>query len=86
MIHQATKQGQGGRSQPADYGQGGTATPRGKSVQPAGKKFKMLSENVRDKERKDSYKTRDKVVIHNMDQKAAQEAAKRREQNRSQNT
>ena len=25
MIHQATKQGQGGRSQPADYGQGGTA-------------------------------------------------------------
>ena len=33
MIHQATKQGQGGRSQPADYGQGGTAKPRGKSVQ-----------------------------------------------------
>ena len=38
MIHQATKQGQGGRSQPADYGQGGTAKPRGKSVQrPSGK-------------------------------------------------
>ena len=33
MIHQATKQGQGGRSQPSDYGQGGTARPRGKSVQ-----------------------------------------------------
>ena len=38
MIHQATKQGQGGRSQPTDYGQGGTAKPRGKSVQrPSGK-------------------------------------------------
>ena len=38
MIHQATKQGQGGRSQPADYGQGGTAKPRGKNVQrPSGK-------------------------------------------------
>ena len=38
MIHQATKQGQGGRSQPADYGQGDTAKPRGKSVQrPSGK-------------------------------------------------
>ena len=38
MIMKATKQGQGGRSQPTDYGQGGTATPRGKSVQrPSGK-------------------------------------------------
>ena len=38
MINQATKQGQGGRSQPVDYGQGGTAKPRGKSVQrPSGK-------------------------------------------------
>tara|TARA_B100001939_G_C16796150_1_gene553532 strand:+ start:184 stop:672 length:489 start_codon:yes stop_codon:yes gene_type:complete len=41
MIHQATKQGQGGRSQPADYGQGGTAKPRGKNVQrPTGKQPK----------------------------------------------
>ena len=37
-LMKATKQGQGGRSQPTDYGQGGTATPRGKSVQrPSGK-------------------------------------------------
>ena len=37
-VMKATKQGQGGRSQPTDYGQGGTATPRGKSVQrPSGK-------------------------------------------------
>ena len=41
MIHQATKQGQGGRSQPADYGQGGTSKPRGKNVQrPTGKQPK----------------------------------------------
>ena len=33
MIMQARKQGEGKRSQPVDYGQGGTATPRGKSVQ-----------------------------------------------------
>ena len=33
MIMQARKQGEGRRSQPVDYGQGGTATPRGKSVQ-----------------------------------------------------
>lgn len=33
MIMQARKQGEGRRSQPTDYGQGGTATPRGKSVQ-----------------------------------------------------
>ena len=33
MIMQARKQGEGRRSQPVDYGQGGTATPRGRSVQ-----------------------------------------------------
>jgi len=33
MIMQARKQGEGKRSQPVDYGQGGTATPRGRSVQ-----------------------------------------------------
>ena len=32
-IMKAKKQGEGRRSQPVDYGQGGTATPRGKSVQ-----------------------------------------------------
>ena len=32
-IMKARKQGEGRRSQPVDYGQGGTATPRGKSVQ-----------------------------------------------------
>ena len=41
MIHQATKQGEGGRSQPADYGQGDTTKPRGKNVQrPTGKQPK----------------------------------------------
>lgn len=35
---EARKQGQGGRSQPVDYGQGGTATPRTPNVQrPSGK-------------------------------------------------
>jgi len=33
LVHQATRQGQGGRSQPVDYGQGGTATPRTPNVQ-----------------------------------------------------
>ena len=33
MIMQARKQGEGRRSQPVDYGQGGTATPRGRNVQ-----------------------------------------------------
>ena len=32
-IMKAKKQGEGRRSQPVDYGQGGTATPRGKNVQ-----------------------------------------------------
>ena len=32
-IMKARKQGEGRRSQPVDYGQGGTATPRGKNVQ-----------------------------------------------------
>ena len=32
-IFQAKKQGEGGRSQPVDYGQGGTATPRTPNVQ-----------------------------------------------------
>ena len=33
LVHQATRQGQGGRSQPVDYGQGGTAQPRTPNVQ-----------------------------------------------------
>ena len=37
-LYFARKQGQGGRSQPVDYGQGGTATPRTPNVQrPSGK-------------------------------------------------
>ena len=41
MIMKATKQGQGGRSQPTDYGQGGTAKPRTKNLQrPTGKQPK----------------------------------------------
>ena len=41
MVMKATKQGQGGRSQPTDYGQGGTAKPRTKNVQrPTGKQPK----------------------------------------------
>ena len=32
-VYQARKQGEGGRSQPVDYGQGGTATPRTPNVQ-----------------------------------------------------
>ena len=32
-VMKARKQGEGRRSQPVDYGQGGTATPRGRNVQ-----------------------------------------------------
>ena len=40
-LMKATKQGQGGRSQPTDYGQGGTAKPRTKNLQrPTGKQPK----------------------------------------------
>ena len=40
-VMKATKQGQGGRSQPTDYGQGGTAKPRTKNLQrPTGKQPK----------------------------------------------
>jgi hypothetical protein len=84
MIHQATKQGQGGRSQPADYGQGGTAKPRGKSVQ-RGK----LSSNDAYNRAKAEEKRRDRRLQRKSSdvqhgpsfEKAAQEAARRREQN-----
>ena len=89
MIHQATKQGQGGRSQPADYGQGGTATPRTPNVQrPAGK---VSRQNFRERERQRRREERAKErkretqssgIQHGPSfEKAAQEAARRREQN-----
>ena len=55
MIHQATKQGQGGRSQPTDYGQGGTAKPRTKNLQrPTGKQPKTsYRDQMRAKQRQE---------------------------------
>ena len=90
MIHQATKQGEGGRSQPADYGQGGTATPRTPNVQrPAGKvsrqNFRERERQRRREERSRERETQSSGTQHGPSfEKAAQEAAKRREQNRSQ--
>ena len=90
MIHQATKQGEGGRSQPADYGQGGTATPRTPNVQrPAGKvsrqNFRERERQRRREERARERETQSSGTQHGPSfEKAAQEAAKRREQNRSQ--
>jgi len=90
MIHQATKQGEGGRSQPADYGQGGTATPRTPNVQrPAGKvsrqNFRERERQRRREERAKERETQSSDTQHGPSfEKAAQEAAKRREQNRSQ--
>ena len=59
MIMKATKQGQGGRSQPTDYGQGGTAKPRTKNVQrPTGKQPKA---SYRDRMRALAKKSRRKL-------------------------
>ena len=55
MIMKATKQGQGGRSQPTDYGQGGTAKPRTKNLQrPTGKQPKAsYRDQMRAKQRQE---------------------------------
>ena len=55
MIMQARKQGEGKRSQPVDYGQGGTATPRDKSVQrPTGRQPKAsYRDQMRAKQRQE---------------------------------
>ena len=55
MVMKATKQGQGGRSQPTDYGQGGTAKPRTKNLQrPTGKQPKAsYRDQMRAKQRQE---------------------------------
>ena len=89
MVMKATKQGQGGRSQPTDYGQGGTAKPRTKNLQrPTGKQPKA---SYRDRMRAQQKADRSSERQQNSDvkhgpsfEKDAAEAAKRREQNISQ--
>ena len=87
MIHQATKQGQGGRSQPADYGQGGTATPRTPNVQrPTGKNPRATyRERMRARQRQraqEAQRNKTSDTQHGPSfEKDAAEAARRREQN-----
>jgi len=58
-VYQARKQGEGGRAQPVDYGQGGTATPRTPNVQRGrlssndayNKRMKELKRQEREQER-----------------------------------
>ena len=58
-VYQARKQGEGGRAQPVDYGQGGTATPRTPNVQRGrlssndayNKRIKELNRQEREQER-----------------------------------
>ena len=85
-VMKATKQGQGGRSQPTDYGQGGTAKPRTKNVQrPTGKQPKeSYRDRMRAKQKADRSLERQQSgeVKHGPSfEKDAAEAAKRREQN-----
>ena len=89
MIMQARKQGEGKRSQPVDYGQGGTAKPRTKNVQrPTGKQPKAsYRDRMRAKQKADRSLERQQSsdVKHGPSfEKDAAEAAKRREQNISQ--
>ena len=86
MVMKATKQGQGGRSQPTDYGQGGTAKPRTKNVQrPTGKQPKAsYRDRMRAKQKADrsSERQQSSDVKHGPSfEKDAAEAARRREQN-----
>ena len=88
-VMKATKQGQGGRSQPTDYGQGGTAKPRTKNVQrPTGKQPKAsYRDRMRAKQKADRSLERQQSseAKHGPSfEKHAAEAAKRREQNISQ--
>ena len=88
-VMKATKQGQGGRSQPTDYGQGGTAKPRTKNVQrPTGKQPKAsYRDRMRAQQKADrsSERQQSSDVKHGQSfEKDAAEAAKRREQNISQ--
>ena len=85
-LMKATKQGQGGRSQPTDYGQGGTAKPRTKNVQrPTGKQPKAsYRDRMRAKQKVDRSLERQQSsdVKHGPSfEKDAAEAARRREQN-----
>ena len=88
MIMQARKQGEGKRSQPVDYGQGGTATPRGKSVQrPTGRSPRATyRERMRARQRQraqEAQQNKTGGTQHGPSfNKDAAEAAKRREQNR----
>ena len=88
MIMQARKQGEGKRSQPVDYGQGGTATPRDKSVQrPTGRRPRATyRERMRARQRQRAQEVQQNKTGGTQHgpsfNKDAAEAAKRREQNR----
>ena len=87
MVMKATKQGQGGRSQPTDYGQGGTAKPRTKNLQrPSGKMSAADAQKRQaalDRKAEAKLRTKDKKDVQHGPsfEKDAAEAARRREQN-----
>ena len=87
MIHQATKQGEGGRSQPVDYGQGGTAKPRGKNVQrPTGKQPKAsYRDQMRAKQRQERLERQKSVDSSTQRGPTASKEAKKAEEKRKQN-
>ena len=88
MIMQARRQGEGKRSQPVDYGQGGTATPRDKSVQrPTGRRPRATyRERMRARQRQRAQEAQQNKTGDTQHgpsfEKDAREAARRREQNR----
>jgi hypothetical protein len=87
LLMKATKQGQGGRSQPTDYGQGGTAKPRTKNVQrPSGKMTAADAQKRQaalDRKAEAKLRVKDKNDVQHGPsfEKDAAEAARRREQN-----
>ena len=86
-LMKATKQGQGGRSQPTDYGQGGTAKPRTKNLQrPSGKMTAADAQKRQaalDRKAEAKLRAKDKTDVQHGPsfEKDAAEAARRREQN-----
>ena len=77
-LMKATKQGQGGRSQPTDYGQGGTAKPRTKNVQrPTGKQPKAsYKDRLRAQQKADRLERQQSSGSSQIGPSAAKEAEK----------
>ena len=77
-LMKATKQGQGGRSQPTDYGQGGTAKPRTKNLQrPTGKQPKAsYKDRLRAQQKADRLERQQSSGSSQIGPSAAKEAEK----------